>query len=111
MGNVKNCPSSSTSETCTEFEVRTDWNFHIVVRQTYVALKLQFVASRGNEFFKTKQAEPEHKYESKAAAVNKEMEAVLSNFLVTHVNNPFHSFFCNFEAYVNNQHLYAVNGE
>ena len=40
-------PTTSLDENCIEIELQTGWNYYIDLRQTYLALKLKFVKSRG----------------------------------------------------------------
>ena len=40
-------PTTSLDENCIEFEVQTDWNYYVDLRQTYLALKLKLVKCRG----------------------------------------------------------------
>ena len=40
-------PLTSLDENCIEFEFRTDRNFYVDLRQSFLALKLKFVKGRG----------------------------------------------------------------
>ena len=48
-------PTASPHENCIEFEFRTDRNYYVYLRQTYLALKLKIVNVRGYETYNTKQ--------------------------------------------------------
>ena len=101
-------PTTSLDENCIEFEIQTDGNYYIDLRQTYLAVKLKLVKGRGYETYKIKEVKKEHKEEAKAEEQETaEEESVL---LVTHVNNILHSIFSNVELYINNQQIYNSNG-
>ena len=101
-------PTTSLDENCVEFEFQTDRSFYVDLRQTYLALKLKHVRSRGYETYYTKEVKREHKEEAKAEEEETaEKEAQVR--LVTHVNNILHSIFSNFEVYINNQQIYNPN--
>ena len=59
-------PTTSHDENCTEFEFQTDWNYLLVFRLTYLALKLKLVRGCGYESYKSKEIKKEHKEEAKA---------------------------------------------
>ena len=44
-------PITSLDENCIEFEFETDRNYYVDLRQTYLALKLKLVRSRGYETY------------------------------------------------------------
>ena len=48
-------PTTSLDENCIEFEFRTDRNYYVDLRQTYLALKLKLVRDRGYETYNTKE--------------------------------------------------------
>ena len=74
-----------------------------------MALKLKLVRGHGYENYNTKEVIKEQKEETKAEEEETaEEDAPLS--LVTHLNNILHSFFSNFEVYINNQQVYNSNG-
>ena len=50
-------PSTSLDETRIEFELQTDRNYHVDLRQTYLALKLKLVKGRGYEYHKYQRSE------------------------------------------------------
>ena len=47
-------PTASFDENCIEFDFKTDCNYYVELRQTYLALKLKIVKARGYETYKTK---------------------------------------------------------
>ena len=59
-------PTTSLDEKCIEFELRTDRNYYVDLRQTYLALKLKLVRGRGYETYNTKEVKKEHKEEAEA---------------------------------------------
>ena len=102
-------PTTSLDENCMEFEFQTDWNYHVDLKQTYLASKLKLVKGRGYESYNSKELKKEHKEEAKVEGEETaEKEAPVS--LVTHVNNILHSIFSNVEVYINNQQIYNSNG-
>ena len=48
-------PTTSLDKKCIEFEFQTDRNYYVDLRQTYLALKLKLVKSRGYETYNTKE--------------------------------------------------------
>ena len=75
---------------------------YVVLRQTYLALKLKLVRGRGYETYNTKEVKKEHKEQAKAEEEETaEEEAPVP--LNTHVINILDSIFSNNEVYINNQ--------
>ena len=101
-------PTTSLDENCIEFEFQTDRNYHVDLRQSYLALKLKLVKGRGYETYNTKEVKKEHKEKAKAEEEQTVEEEPI--FLVTHVNNILHSIFSNVEVYINYQQIYNSNG-
>ena len=101
-------PTTSLDENCIEFEIQTDWNYYVELRQTYLALKLKLVGGCGYETYNTKEVKKEHKNETKAEEEETAEEEAVP--LVTHVNNILYSIFSNVEVYINNQQTYNYNG-
>ena len=101
-------PTTFPDENCIEFEFRTDRNYYVDLRQTYLALKLKHVRGRGYETYNTKEVKKEHIEEAKAEEEETVEEEAVP--LVTHVNNILHSNFSNVEVYINNQQIYHSNG-
>ena len=102
---------TSFDDNCKEFDFQTDGNYFVDLRQTYLALKMKFVKSRGDETYNAKENKKEHKEEAKAdeeERTEEEQEAPVP--LVTPVNNILHSIFSNVEVYNNNQQIYNSNG-
>ena len=48
-------PTTSHNENCIEFELQTDRNYYVDLRQKYLALKLKLLRGRGYETYKTKE--------------------------------------------------------
>ena len=81
--------TTSLDENCIEFEIQTDRNYYVGLRQTYLVLKLKLVRDRGYETYNTKEVKKEHKEQEKAEEEETaEEEAPVP--LVTHVNNILH---------------------
>ena len=56
-------PTISLDENCIEFEFRTDRNYYVDLRQSFLALKLKFVKGRGYDTYESKEKKKEHKDE------------------------------------------------
>ena len=102
-------PTTSLDENCIEFELQTDRNYYVDLRQTYLALKLKLVRGRGYETYNTKEVKKEHKEEAKAEEEETAEEGAPVP-LVTHIINILHPIFSNVEVYINNQQIYNSNG-
>ena len=103
--------TTSLDENCIEFEFQTDRNYYVDLRQTYSALKMKFVKTRGYETYNAKENKKEHKEEAEAdeeERVEEEQGAQVP--IVTQVNIILHSTFSNVEVYNNNQQDYNSNG-
>ena len=57
--------ATSLDENCLEFQIQKDLKYHVYMRQTCLAMKLNFFKGRGYETYKTTKSEEEHKDESK----------------------------------------------
>ena len=97
-------PSTSFDENCIEFEFQTHRNYDVQLRQTYLALKLKLVSSRGYETYNSKEVKKAHKEEIKAEE-EETAEGDAPGPLISHVNNILNSIFSNVEVYVNNQQI------
>ena len=102
-------PATSLDEICIEFEIQTDLNYYIGLRQTYLTLKLKIVRGCGYETYNTKEIIKEHKEEAKTGE-EKTAEDDAPVPLVSHVNNILLSVFSNVRVYINNQRNYNSNG-
>ena len=60
------CPSTSLDENCLEFEIQTDRNYYVNLRQTYLVLKLKHVRGRGYETYITKEVKKRAKRRSQS---------------------------------------------
>ena len=110
----ENYPTTSLGENNLEFEFQTDRNLHVVLRQTYLALKIKLIKGRGCDNYKTTKKKKERKEDTVFTETgdddvqfNKEDEGVPQ---ITHVNNILHSIFSNAELYINNHQIYSLNG-
>ena len=105
-------PTPSLDENCIEFEFQMDRNYYVDLRQSFLALKLNFVRRRGYERYESKEKKKEQKVESVVFTETgtddeDEQEEVAR---VTYVKNIMHSIFSNVEVYINNQQIYNSNG-
>ena len=104
--------TTSLDENCIEFELQTDRNDYVDLRQSFLALKLKFVKGRGYDTYESKEKKKEHKDESGVFTEtgNDEEEEQEEVARVTYVNNKMHSIFSIVEVYINNQQIYNSNG-
>ena len=106
-------PTTSLDENSIEFDIQTDRNVYVDLRQTYLALKIKLVKGRGFDTYKTteKKELKEDTVFTETGDDNVEFleegEGVPHNI---HVNNILHSIFSNAEFYINNHQLYNSNG-
>ena len=100
-------PSTSLAEDYIKFEVQTDQNYNIGLRQTYLALKLKFVQNHGYETYQYKHIQQEHKEMAKTDQKTEEEQVPIP--LVTHVNSILHSIFSHVEVYINCPQYYKSN--
>ena len=104
-------PTTSLDENCIECEFQTDRNYYVDLRQSFLALKLEFVKGRGYDTYKSQEKKKEHKDESVVfAETGKDDEEEEEVARVTYVNNIMHSIFSNVEVHFNNQQVYNSNG-
>ena len=95
---------------CIEFEIQTDRNYYVDLRQLFLALKLKFVKGRGYDTYEStekKEQKDESAVFTETGTDGDEEEEVAR---VTYVNNLMHSRFSNVEVYINNQQIYNSNG-
>ena len=64
-------PTTSTDENCIEFEVQTDRKYHVDLRQSFLALKLEFVQGRGYYTYESIEKKEEPKISLKHAVTKK----------------------------------------
>ena len=104
-------PTTSLDENCREFEFQTDRNYYVDLRQSFLALKLNFVKRLGYDTYESEEKKKKHKDESvvftETGTDDGEEEEVAR---VTYVNNIMHSISSNVEVYINNQQMYNSNG-
>ena len=107
----ENYPTTSLDENCIEFEFRrTDRNYYVDLRQSFLALKLKFVKGRGYDTYESKEKKKEHKDESVVFTETRTDDYEEEVARVTYVNNKMHSIFSNVEVCINNQQIYNSNG-
>ena len=81
------------------------------MRQSFLALKLNFVEGRGYDTYESKETKIEHKDESVVFAETGDDEEEQEEIVrVPYVNNIIHSIFSNVEVYINYQQIYSSNG-
>ena len=107
-------PTTFFDENSIEFEIQTDRNVYVDLRQTYLALKIKLVKGRGFDTYKTTENKKEHKEDTVFTETDdddvefiEEDEGVPH---ITYVNDILHSIFSNAELYINNQQIYNSNG-
>ena len=103
-------PTTSLDENCIEFEIQTDRNFYVDLRQSFLALKLKLVKGRGYDTYESKEKKKEHKDECVVFTETGDDSDQEEVARVTYVNNIMHSIFSNVEVYINNQQIYNSNG-
>ena len=96
-------PNTSLDENCIEFEFQTDRNYYVVLRHSFLELKLKFVKGRGFDTYESKGKKKEHKDESVVFTETGKDDGEEEVARVTYVNNIMHSIFSNVEVYINNQ--------
>ena len=106
-------PTTSLDENCIEFEFQTDRNYYVDLKQSFLALKLNFVKGRSYDTYERKKKKTEHKDESvifteTRTCVDKETEEGVAR--VTYKNNKMHSVFSNVGMYIDNQKIYNSYG-
>ena len=103
-------PTTSLDENCIEFEFQTDRNFHVDLRQSFLALRLKFAKGRGYDTYESKENKKEHKDESAVFNETSDGEGEQEEVArVPYVNNIMISIFSNVEVYINNQQIYNSN--
>ena len=106
-------PTTSLDENSIEFEIQTDRNIYVDLRQTYLALKIKLVIGRGFDSYKTTEKKKEHKKDAFFTETGddvvefKEGDEGMPH--ITHVKNILHSIFSNAELYINNHQIYNSN--
>ena len=106
-------PTTFLDENSIEFDLQTDRNVYVDLRQTYLALKVKLVKRRGCDTYKTTE-----KKERKKGTVFTErgdddvdhIEEGQAMPHITHVNNITHSMFYNADLHNNNHQIYNSNG-
>ena len=57
-------PTTSLHKNCIEFEIQTERNYYVDLRQSFLALKLKLVRGRGYDTYEKKEKKKKHKDES-----------------------------------------------
>ena len=106
-------PTTSLDENNVEIEFQTDRNVYVVLRQTYLALKIKPVKGRGFGTYETTEKKKEHKEDIAFTETGDDnVEFIEEGEGVPHivlVNNILHSIFSNAELYINNRQIYNSN--
>ena len=103
-------PTTSLVENCIEFEFSTDRNYYVDLRQSFLALKLNFVNGHGYDTYESEEKKKEHKDESVVFTETGTDDGEEEVARVTYLNKIMHSIFSNVEVYINNQQIYNSNG-
>ena len=93
-------PTTSLDGNCIEFELQTDRNFYVDLKQSFLALKLKSVEGRAYNTYKKEEKRKEHKDDSVAfteTGTSDDEEEEKTRF--TYVNNILHLLFSNIEVY------------
>ena len=86
-------PPTSLDKNCLEYEFQRDWNYNVDMRQTYLALKLNFVKGRSYKTYFTQEYK-KHREEAEAGEEATAEEKKLAPVpLVNHVKIFLRSFF------------------
>ena len=96
----QNSPTTSLNENCLDFEFKTDRKYYVVLRQTFLVLKVNFVKVVVTKLTipnKTKKSTKRATADEKAT-MEEEQEAPVS--LVTHVKNLLHSYLSDVQVYI-----------
>ena len=106
--------TTSLDENSIEFELHSDRNVYVDLRQTYLAPKIKLIKGRGFDTYKTTEKKKEHNDDAVFTETGdddvefiEDDEGVPHN---THVNNILLSIFFNAELYINNHQIYNSNG-
>ena len=86
-------PTTSLDENFIGFELQTDRNYYVDLRQSFLALKLKFVKGRGYDTYESKEKKKEHKDESVVFTETRTDDEEEKVARVTYVNNIKHSIF------------------
>ena len=89
----KKLSNTSLDGTCLDFELQTDCNYHIDLRQTFSALEMKNVKVCGYETYNTEEFKKSTEKAKADEGKTAEEEQEAPGALVTHVNNKLHSFF------------------
>ena len=84
-------PTTSLDENIIEVKLKTDRNYYVDLRQTFLALKFKLIKDHGYDFYNAKESIKNHKTESKQEAAentaDREIEKDPPVPLVNNVNN------------------------
>ena len=107
-------PTISLDEHSIQFEIQSDRNAYVDLRQMYVVLKIKLVKGRGFDTSKATKKNKEHNEDTVFTRTgDDDVEFVEEGKGVphfTHVNNLLYSLFSNAELHNNNHQIYESNG-
>ena len=111
----ENYSTISLDEISIEFELQTDRNLYVELRQRYLALKIKHFKVRGFDTYKTTEKKKEHKRDKTFTGTGDEDVEFIEEEgegapHYTHVSNILHSIFSNAELYNNNHQKCNSNG-
>ena len=101
-------PVTSLDENCIEFEIQTDRNYYVDLRQTYLALKLRRVTGRSYETYNTKEVKKGTQRRGKSRRGRDSGGRTSSSHYSC--KHHFALNFFQFEVYINHQQNYISNG-
>ena len=105
--------TTSFDENSIEFEIQTDRNVYVDLRQMYLALIIKVVKRRGFDSYKTTEKEKEQKRDNVSQTGDDNFDFIEEGEVVphiTHVNNILLSNFSNAELYIKTHQIYISNG-
>ena len=107
-------PTTSLDENSIKFEIVTDRNVQLDLRQTYLALQNKLVKGRCFDSYKTTEKKKEPKKDTVFTETGHDDVEFIEEGKgvphITHANNILHSIFSNKELYINNHQFYNSNG-
>ena len=106
-------PTMSLAENSIEFDLQTDRNVYVDLRQTYLALKTKPVKGRGFDSYKTTEKRKENQEVAVfAETIDDDVEYIEEDEGVPHITNVntfLHSVSSNTELYINKHQIYSFN--
>ena len=107
--------TTSLGENSIEFELQTDGNMYVVLRQTYLPLNIKLFKWRGSDTYKRTEKKKEHKEDNVFTETGDDYVDIIDEEHkgvphFTQVNNILHSIFYIADWYINNHQTYNSNG-